>query len=90
MDDNETVIMIQELENRNKLKKLEAEARVIHLSAETKDKIGQYLEDGETYITDRELWKRQSKRCASKRFQKYLTDLKDLVIERKEDRLRIK
>lgn len=35
MDEIETVIMIQELENRNKLKKLEADSRVIYLTEET-------------------------------------------------------
>ena len=58
---------------------------MIHLSEETEEKIGEYLKRGETYITERELWKRQSDKASNKRFNIYLDELTDTVKKRKED-----
>ena len=58
---------------------------MIHLSEETEEKIGEYLKRGETYITERELWKRQSDKASNKRFNLYLDELTDTVKKRKED-----
>lgn len=57
MDEVEKII--QELDEVHKLEELQAEHTVKFLNEETVEEIGQYLKDGETYITAHELWKRQ-------------------------------
>lgn len=64
---------------------MEKTEKVIHLNDKTREKVEKYLKDGETYITENELTKRQKLKCHSGVFTRYLNEFVEKSQKRKED-----